>query len=206
MFKSFQLVAVMLTLSLIMGCVPEGLMRTWKSDMPVPNKFRNLMVMGLVNNVTIRNQVEIEVVQAASKIGLSSTNGMSMFPPELGKPFDDIERVKARLRYHQFDAILTVTVIDYQAERYIPPDVAYQPLVFYDRFRNYYYRTYDLVYIDGYIQRDTRYFLETNLYELQGGNLMWSGRSKTFTRFELEDYLITYSRGLFKELKLDGLI
>jgi len=191
---------------LLSGCVPEGIMRTWSSSEEYDHKFKNLMVMGLINNLNLRNDVENEVVSAARKADLKATNGMSMFPPELGKPFEDIERMKNRLREKGFDGIVTVTLIDKRADRYIKPEATYEPLVYYDRFSNYYFRTYQLVYKPGYFQQATQYFIETNFYELGGGNLVWSGRSRVFDSQQLEGYLPTYAKGLFRELSKQGII
>ncbi|MEP5611483.1 MAG: hypothetical protein ABJP45_04505 [Cyclobacteriaceae bacterium] len=199
------LVRVSLVL-LLSGCVPEGVMRTWSSSEEYNHRFENLMVIGLVNNVNLRNDVENEVVTAARKAKLQATNGMSMFPPELGKPFEDIERVKSRLREKGFDGILTATLIDFKAPRYVKPEATYQPLVYYDRFSNYYYRTYDLVYKPGYFADHTKYFIETNFYELDGGKLVWSGRSQVIESYQLEGFLPTYSKGLFRELSQQGVI
>ena len=133
------------SLILLNACTPEGLMRTWSTGEEYDRRFQNIMAMGLVNNVNLRNDLENEVVYAAQKAGIKSKNAMSMFPPELGKPFEDIERVKTRLREKGYDGILTIALINVSAERYIGPDVAYEPLVYYDRFRTYYFRTYELV-------------------------------------------------------------
>ena len=191
---------------LLIGCTQEGVMRTWSSSEEYDRRFKNLMVMGLVNNVNLRNDVENEVVKAAKKSEMLATNSMSMFPPELGKPFEDIERIKSRLREKGFDGILTVALIDFKASRYIKPEAVYQPLVYYDRFRNYYYQTYDLVYKPGYFSEESKYFIETNFYELKGGKLVWSGRSQVFESYQLEGFLPTYAKGLFRELSQQGVI
>ncbi len=188
------------------SCVPEGIMRTWSTTQEYDKHFKNIMVMGLVNNVNLRNDVELEVVGAARKSGLGSANGMSMFPPELGKPFEDVERAKARMREKGFDGVVTVALIDIKAERYIPPTQVYEPLVYYDRFGNYFFRTYDLVYRQGYFSEYSRFFIETNFYELKSGQLVWSGRSRVFEPSELSSFLPTYARGLFKELQVEGVI
>lgn len=73
-------------------------MRTWSSSQEYDRKFEKVLIMGLVNDVTLRSDIESDLVFAAGKINLKTANGMSMFPPELGKPFEDIERVKSRLR------------------------------------------------------------------------------------------------------------
>ncbi len=188
------------------GCVPEGLTRTWSTTQEYDREFKNIMVMGLVNNVNLRNDVENVVVNAARKTGMKSSNGMAMFPPELGKPFEDVERAKARMRERGFDGVLTVAIIDIKAERYIPPSQEYEPLMYYNRFGNYFFRTYDLVYKPGYFAEYSKFFIETNFYELKGGQLVWSGRSRVFEPGELNSFLSIYARGLFKELKLEGII
>ncbi|WP_436515565.1 hypothetical protein [Ekhidna sp. To15] len=191
---------------LLKSCVPEGLMRTWSTTEEYDRKLNNLLVMGLVNNVNLRNEVENEVVYAGKKEDLRCVNGMSMFPPELGKPFEDVERAKERLRQNGFDGVITVALVDINEERYISPSVEYEPLLYYNRFGNYFFRTYDLVYRPGYFTQNTKYFIETNVYELKGGKLIWSGRSTVFGPNELNQYLPVYARGLFKELKIEGMI
>lgn len=181
-------------------------MRTWSSSQDYDRKFEKVLVMGLVNDVTLRSDVESELVFAAGKINLKAANGMSLFPPELGKPFEDIERVKARLREKGFDGIITVALIDIRAERYRASQVSYEPLVYYDRFRNYYYRTYDLVYRPGYYSAYSKYFIETNFYELKGGTLVWSGRSEIFDYGELEHFSPAFAKSLFKELLKEEVI
>lgn len=191
---------------LLNACTPEGLMRTWSTSDEYDRRFQSIMAMGLINNVNLRNDLENEVVYAAHKAGIKSKNAMSMFPPELGKPFEDIERVKTRLKDKGFDGILTIALINVSAERYIGPDVAYEPLVYYDRFRSYYFRTYELVYRPGYFSQYSKYFIETNFYELGGGKLVWSGRSRVFEPDELESFSTVYARQLFQELVQEGVI
>ena len=194
---------LMLTLQ---SCVTQSLMGTWQSDRDFAGDIDKVLIMGLINNVTLRSEVENRVLDAANKASVTATNGMSMFPPELGRPFDDIERVKTRLRDRGFSAIMTVALIDVRAQRYVGSTTTYEPLIFYDRFRNYYYRTYELVYTTGYFAQSTNYFAEINLYELNEGKLLWSGRSAVFAPHELDATLPRVSNDLFKELKRVGLI
>ena len=105
-----------------------------------------------------------------------------------------------------FDAILSISIIDVSAERYVRPETKYVPLVYYDRFSNYYYRTEALVYKPGYFSLQARYFIETNLYEVKTGKLVWSGRSYAFDAHELERTLPSYAKKLFKELLKEGVI
>lgn len=203
---NIKILITLLSIVTLSGCIPSNLMRTWSTTDEYDKKFTKIMVMGLVNDVTFRSDIEAEVVTAARNTNLQANKGINMFPPELGKPFDDIENVKSRLRASGFDGVLTVALIDIKEERYIDPELNYEPLVYYDRFRNYYYRTYDLVYRPGYFSVNSQYFIETNFYELKGGKLVWSGRSRVLEATEVNNFIPTYGRALFKELKLEGII
>ena len=200
------LLAALPTMLLMNSCASTTHVRDWTSSEDYDRNFKKVLIMGLVNNVSLRNDIEYEMVEAAHKVGLKATNSMAMFPPELGKPFDDTERIKVRLQEGGFDGILTVALIDVAAERYVPPETKYEPLVYYDRFKNYYYRTEALVYKPGYFSLQTNYFLETNLYELKAGTLVWSGRSYAFDPQDVERTVPSYAKKLFKELLKEGVI
>ena len=202
-FRYFMLAVLIL---MINGFAHSQNIREWSSSDEIDRKFSKILVMGLVNNVSLRSDVEGEVVAAGRKTNLNCTNGMSMFPPELGKPFDDTERVRERLREKEFDGILTVALIDVTAERYIRPETKYEPLVYYDRFGNYYHRTHIQVYKKGYFSLTSRYFLETNLYGLKNGLLIWSGRSYAFDPKDIEKFIPAYAKRLFKGLLEKGII
>lgn len=186
---------------LINSCATKDIVRDWNSDEEQKQNVESIMIMGLVNQVSLRSDTEYEMADAARKIGLKPTISMTMFPPQLGKPFDDTERVKERLQERGIDAILTVAIIDIKAERYVGPEKTYVPLVYYDRFTNYYYRTGVVVYKPGYFTLQTRYFLETNLFEIKSGKLIWSGRSYAFDPQDLKRFLPKYAKRLFKELR-----
>lgn len=197
--------AALPTMFLLNGCASTDHVRDWSSSDAYKQNFEKILIMGLVNNVSLRNDIEHKMVDAAHKKGLKATNSMSMFPPELGKPFDDTERIKVRLQERGFDAILTVAIIDIKAKRYVGPEKRYVPLVYYNRFTNYYYRTEALVYKPGYVSLQTRYFLETNLYEVKAGKLVWSGRSFAFDTEDLERTVSKYAKKLYKELLTAGI-
>ena len=90
--KNTFLSSVILIHLLFIGCVSEqGLMQTWRSTEEYDNSFKKVIVIGLANNLTVRTDIEGAVVNSAREIQLSAERGINMFPPELGKPFDDIE-------------------------------------------------------------------------------------------------------------------
>jgi len=194
------------TMILMNSCATKDIVREWSPSEDHEQKLEKIMIMGLVNQMSLRNDVEYEMADAAHKFGLKATNSMAMFPPELGKPFEDAEKLRLRLQERGFDAIITVAIIDIEAERYVGPEKKYVPMVYYNRFTNYYHRTEVLVYKPGYFSLKTRYFLETNIYELKAGRLIWSGRSTVFDPQDVERFVPRYSKKLFRELQITGII
>jgi hypothetical protein len=194
------------TMILMNSCATKDIVREWSPSEDHEQKLEKIMIMGLVNQMSLRNDVEYEMADAAHKFGLKATNSMAMFPPELGKPFEDAGKLRLQLQERGFDAIITVAIIDIEDERYVGPEKKYVPMVYYNRFGNYYHRTEVLVYKPGYFSLNTRYFLETNIYELKAGRLVWSGRSTVFDPQDVERFVPRYAKKLFKELQKTGII
>lgn len=181
-------------------------LRIWETNETYDSRFSKIMVLGLSDNVVIRDNLEVELVKFAQKRGLTAIESIFYFPPGLGNPFEDAAQTRNNLFETGFDGLITVTIIGTSAKRYIPPTSSYQPQVYYSVFRNYYYQTYALVNTPGYTTRETRYFIEANLYEMKDGRLLWSGRSYAFDQEEYMAQIKRFAKKLFKELIKQGVI
>ncbi len=189
-----------LVLTFLFSCASEEIIRTWMSSYEYDKSFDNILVMGLINNVNLRSSIENEFVYAARLQRISTGNGMALFPPELGKPFEDVEKAKARMRSKGYDGVMSITLVNIDETRYIEPYVVYEPFLYYERFGNYYRNTYQMVYRPGYFKVNSTYFLEVNFYELDRGQLVWTGRSRDFQYSEFDEFLPEFSKVLFKNL------
>ena len=138
------------------------------------------MVLGLSGDVAVRDLLEVELAIAAEKKHLTVIESLHYFPPSLGEPFQDAAQTRKNLLEKGFDGLITASIIGTSAKRYVPPTSSYQPMIYYNVFRNYYYQTYALVNTPGYITQESRYFIEANLYEMKEGKLIWTGRSYAF--------------------------
>ena len=198
----YCLLIALLFISLLQSstCQLQAQTRTWVTKEAFDSRFAKIMILGLVEDVKIRDILEVELVKAAEKRGLNAIESLYYFPPSLGKPFEDAAQTRNNLIEKGFDGLITATIIGTSARRYIPPTSTFQPLVYYDVFRNYYYQTYNLVNTPGYITQDPKYFIETNLYEMKEGKLIWSGRSYAFDQEEYIAQIQGFAKKLFKEL------
>ena len=82
-----------------------------------------------------------------------------------------------------------------------------QPVgIFYNRFGRYYSTIYDRVYQPGYYTTSTDYFLESNLYDIASGNLLYSVQTKSFDPSSATALASDNSKKIVKDLKEKGVL
>ena len=82
-----------------------------------------------------------------------------------------------------------------------------QPVgIFYNRFGRYYSTIYDRVYQPGYYTTSTGYFLESNLYDIASGNLLYSVQTKSFDPSSATALASDNSMKIVKDLKEKGVL
>ena len=88
---------------------------------------------------------------------------------------------------------------------YVPPRTYTVPR-YYRGYYGYYDSTWDVVHEPGYYKNHTIVRLETNLYDVGTGELIWSGQSETFNPSSLEDIIDSATKAVAKRLGKEGLI
>jgi len=100
------------------------------------------------------------------------------------KEFDQLNEQQAieKLKSKGVDAVLTIVLLDKTKERYyVPGHMNYTPYgLYYNRFWGYSRAIYGRIYSPGYYVTDTKYFWESNLYDLSSGELLYSSQSQSF--------------------------
>ena len=184
----------------------QSKLRTWKTDSEFDPKFKKILVLGMIESVSLRSDVEDAIVDQAVKDKVQARMGLSMFPPEMGNPFEDPPAVRKRLQEKGFDVLMTVAFFSTTANRYIPPEKVYVPVGYYNRFGTYYRNSYSVYQRPGYMTTQSKYFIECNLYQIKDGMLIWSARTYAFPQESVDSSIKKFSKKLFKELKAQEVI
>ena len=113
------------------------------------------------------------------------------------------EQVVNKLRSSQFDAVFTTALLNISSQKnYRPGVVSEEPEgVVYNRFGRYFRTVYDRVYQPGYYSTSTQYFLESNLYDLNSGDLKYSVQGKTFDPSITGALSRDYRKQVLKDIK-----
>jgi hypothetical protein len=165
------------------ACTSSKITRSWKAENVVPKHYNKILVLGLINDAdkTIREKMEEHIVGDLKTLGYTAVCSCEEFDP---KTFENMNEQQAldKLGKSGIDAVLTVVLLNKAKVRsYVPARQQTTPYGMYqEQFWGYYKDRFGLVFTPGYIVEDTQYFWETNFYELETRNLLYSAQSQSF--------------------------
>ena len=82
----------------------------------------------------------------------------------------------------------------------------YYPRPYYRHYRDYYDRRYEMVYEPATITRYKVITLESNLYDAETGNLIWSAQLETVMEGTMQSMIRDYIEVVTKDLVNQGVI
>ena len=166
------LIVALVVLSSAVACGPSTKMvKAWVYPEHGPLHFDKVMTLVLVQNAFFRRNAEDEIVRQIRKT--KAVPAYTVLPDEaLGSE----ERVREAVAASGADGIVVMRLVYDETEtRYVPP--AYPAP--YSSFYGYYGWAYSVAYSPGYFRQDRLVGIETNVYDVRSGKLMWSGLSQT---------------------------
>lgn len=176
----------LLLLFIAAGCGPSSkITSTWKADSLTPKKFKKIVVVGIIREAdrTLREKMEQHLAADLRDLGYDASCSCDEYSPKTFENMNE-EQVIGKMRNAGVDAVLTVVLLDKTKERYyVPGRVRYTPyVVYHNRFWIYTRTVYDRIYTEGYYNENTKYFWETNLYDLteKSQQLIYSAQSQSF--------------------------
>jgi len=170
-------ISVLILLILLTSCKSTYITSTWKANNVLPVKFKKLVVLALVgeSEQNARQLMEKHLVDDLKNLGYDAVCSCEEFGPGFFKGLNEKEAV-AKLKKENVDGILTIVLLDIKKEKKFIPGKEAIHSGFYDYYQSMYRRVND----QGYYVEDTKYFWESNLYDLSGDRLLSSIQSQSF--------------------------
>ena len=156
---------------------------SWSPRPITPVLFKKVIVLGLIHDRdrSLREHMERSLAEHLRARGQEAVCVCELYGP---KEFDQLSEKEAlaKLSSAGVDGVLTIVLLDKERERYyVPGQMQYTPYGFYyDRFWGYSRTLFWRIYSPGYYTTNTRYFWESNLYDLSDGKLIYSAQSQSF--------------------------
>jgi basic membrane lipoprotein Med (substrate-binding protein (PBP1-ABC) superfamily) len=197
-----------LSLSALAGC-NKGPSTTiplvWKNPNYAAGSFKKLFVIGVGEDDSARRLFEDTFARAIAAEGAAAQASWGDLPKseQLSE-----EEVRAAIEGGDFDGVLITRVLGVnQSQEYVPPSTHTVPTSYYGYgYYGYYGASYAVVHEPGYYKTNTTFRLETNLYSVATGDLVWSGQSDTLNPESLKDVIDSMTAAVAKKLKNEGLI
>ena len=203
-----RLFIVLLALAALAGC-KKGASTTvplaWKNPNYQGEAFKKLFVIGVAHDEGSRRLFEDTFAKAIATEGAAAQASWGHLPQS--EQLTE-EQVRGAIEGGDFDGVLITRLLGVdQSEEYVPPSTHTVPTTHYGYgYYGYYGASYAVVHEPGYFKTNTTFRLETNLYSVATGDLVWSGQSETLNPESLTDVIHSMTSAVAKKLKSEKLI
>lgn len=192
----------------IPACSPGySITNSWKAKDISPVAYKKIIVLGLLREQAFRQKMEMHLVEDLKALGYEATCSCDEYDP---KAFEGLTEAQAidKLKKGGVDAVLTIVMLNKEKERYyVPSRVMNSPYyASHNHFYLYSHNMYDRIGRQGYFVTNTRYFWESNFYDLNAGNLLYSAQSTSFDPSSAEELGHDYSKMITKNLVKNNLL
>ena len=165
------------------GCTTSKITSSWKADDVVAQKYNKVMVLGLIreSDRSIQENMENHLVGDLRELGYSAVSSLQEYGPKVFDKMDE-EEALGKLKNSGVDAVVTIVLLDKEKERkYVPGNIYYSPYgYYYNRFWGYRTVLSRRIYEPGYYITDTKYFWESNLFDMNTQKLVYSVQTQSF--------------------------
>ena len=191
------------------GCKTSRITSSWKADTAVIPKYNKVLVLGLIkdNDRRMQENMENHFVGDLKGLGYNAVSSLQEYGP---KAFDQMEEQAAieKLRNSGVDAVITIVLLDKKKERrYVPGNLYFSPYgYYYNRFWGYRTVLSHRIYEPGYYITDTKYFWESNLYDMSTQKLVYSVQTRSFDPATSESMGHEYGRLIVKNMEKENIL
>ena len=175
------------------------------SNAPYKSIFVIVMTQNEGNSYSIEDRMASLIASRGQKVVVST----AVFPPSFSNSENFTrEQMAEAIKRTGCDAVFVIAVLDVKTVETYQPGRAYYPMNYgmYGSYYGYYNHYYPQVYSSGYYTSDKTYYIETNFYDLEQDQLLWSIQSEAYNPSSLDSWFDNYIYNLLNELKAEGLI
>jgi hypothetical protein len=190
-----------LTAILLQGCYSTNISASWLSQDHQPRNFKKLLVIGMSTNVVARSTVEDELVYFFRVKGINAIAASSVLAPDRNIISQPQEVQHDALVKGGFDGVFAISLLEKkESTKYVSGTTTYAPSSFYGgyygSFYSYYPHMYSNVYQPGYYTASQEVILNSSLFDVDSGDLLWSAQSETVDQNSLDSFANSYAKSM----------
>lgn len=201
--ERFKLSIIVFIFLFATGCSSSKITSSWKSQNTAATAINKIMVVGLIREAdrTIREKMEEHLIGDLKDMGYNAVSAYREYGPKAFNNIDEKTLIE-KLKNSNIDAVITIVLLDKEKESlYKPGLIMYSPFASkYNRFFGYYTTVSDRIYSPGYYETSTKYFWESNLYDMHTLNLLYSAQTQSFAPASSESLGHEYGKIIVKNM------
>ena len=186
---------------LLAACAPKGtsLVTSWRAPSVTPTQFQKVLVLFFAPHESQRQFGESELVRLMTR-----TRGVAGYTVLTPADLKNVETVKAVMAREGFDGALAMRFVETTHEFTRDSAGAYAPS--YAAFWDYYDVAWPLINDPGYVRMDRAMQMETRVFQMTDGKLLWSGLSKTMNPDSAQAFVADVAQTVAADLRKQGVI
>ena len=188
---------------LVAGCTTSKITTSWKAPEINTKQYNKILVLGLIydKDRSLQQKLEQHLIGDLANLGYNAVSALAEYGP---KTFNDMNEKQAleKIKNSGVDAVITIILLDKEKERnYLNGHNLY-----YGPFWDYLESRNSRIIEPGYYVTDTKYFWESNYYDMSTQSLLYSVQTKSFNPANTEKLGHEYGKLIVKNMKEEALL
>jgi hypothetical protein len=179
----------------IIGCSSSKITTSWKAKDIIVQPYKKIMVIGVIREAdrSIQEKMENHIIGDLQNLGYTALSSLKEYGPSAFKKGDTAAAL-IKLNESGVDAVLTIVLLDKEKEQ------QYVAANYRNSFIGYRYEMYQRIFEPGYYVTNTKYFWESNLYNLKTKQLIYSVQTQSFNPDDRETLAHEYGKLIVKDM------
>ncbi len=201
-------IAFSFILFLTTSCNSTRVLSSWSLDPPPEGVMNKVLVLGVIQNMQQKNEVEYAMANELNKSGVNAETATALFGPRGFRGLIE-EEITTKLRGSDFTSVMIVSLVDKEKEnRYIPGRYYSVPrVVGYSRYYRRYLVVHDRIYTPGYYSTNINYVLQAEIYTVNDDDeLVYSAQTRSYDPRDAKSLGEGFAKAIVEELKTKGIV
>jgi hypothetical protein len=207
--RKFLAVAVVVVAATLVFGKSSKLVMSWRNPAySSQNKFHRVLALGLSDKTQIRADFEDALAAQLANTGVEAVPANTILLRPAGTQLD-LNYLREQIRANQIEAVVVSRLIKVEnTATYIPGAAYVVPFPYYNTFYGYYGTVYTTVYGPGYLQKEKKVRIETNLYVTSApdGQLVWTGITDTFNPSDVHKAIQGLVKLIMAQMQTEGVL
>jgi hypothetical protein len=180
--RKVLIIAIVLAAASLLFGRSSKLVMSWHNPSYSPvKKFHRVLAMGFSNKMEVRADFEDTLASELSSKGLEAIAGNTILLRPPGTQLD-LKYLREQIQANQIEAVVVSRLMKVDnTVTYVPGTAYFTPYPYYNTFYGYYGTLYPVIYSPGYLEKEKKVRVETNVYVTTppDGQLIWTGTTDT---------------------------